>query len=548
MRVTLSSSNTPAGINNLGITPTNRPFHAPVDGTRSKLIHPQGDTMWARLRAQFTGGATVSPSEPIQGGQDQPQPPTTLSDSKKHLVVLVNGLFGSRHNWAVISNLLATHLDPHSTLIHISTANEFTATYQGIDTCGHRLADEVKTIIATNPNLERISVLGHSMGGLILRYALGELYRSSDASIAGLQASHFISLATPHLGCESDHGPAQVPLISWIGGPNKKLPFGLHRLPAAVSAPFAATAFKRTGQQFFLLDRDQSKPPLLYRLSQDWPEEGKLFFSALAAFETRTVYANRSGDHLVGWANSSLRQLHALPEISIPKGCGVVREDPFEAAWAPQDRPGVERRGEKSHLDPGKAHIAGPMDILEAENPEDLIRRERVLPQTNTKTNIEAHKEEGEEQQEGTFRSSNIALNEVKLRGEPVASSGALSGGSSSGLNDSLASSASLSTSSRASSSPLDGHASSREYIDSALESLQKLPWRRVDVCFAAAALPLLAHQHLQVQRKWTNWVGMATAKHLALQFVAMEELRKQGGVKTSTSEVSSDVAAPPIA
>lgn len=35
--------------------------------------------------------------------------------------------------------------------------------------------------------------------------------------------------------------------------------------------------------------------------------------SALGAFETRTLYANSSGDHLVGWANSSLRSLQELP-------------------------------------------------------------------------------------------------------------------------------------------------------------------------------------------------------------------------------------------
>lgn len=44
--------------------------------------------------------------------------------------------------------------------------------------------------------------------------------------------------------------------------------------------------------------------------------QGLLFMSALAAFETRTLYANSSGDHLVGWANSSLRRLGELPPKS----------------------------------------------------------------------------------------------------------------------------------------------------------------------------------------------------------------------------------------
>ena len=63
-------------------------------------------------------------------------------------------------------------------------------------------------------------------------------------------------------------------------------------------------------------------PPAACRL------QGLLFLSALAAFETRTLYANSSGDHLVGWANSSLRRLGELPPKSGRWGgrrhCGVV--------------------------------------------------------------------------------------------------------------------------------------------------------------------------------------------------------------------------------
>lgn len=48
-------------------------------------------------------------------------------------------------------------------------------TYQGIDRCGGRLAEEVSTYVEQHPALQRISVVGHSMGGLIARYALGKL-------------------------------------------------------------------------------------------------------------------------------------------------------------------------------------------------------------------------------------------------------------------------------------------------------------------------------------------------------------------------------------
>lgn len=46
-------------------------------------------------------------------------------------------------------------------------------TFEGIDTCGARVAEEVKGYIEQHPSLNRISVIGHSMGGLIARYLIG---------------------------------------------------------------------------------------------------------------------------------------------------------------------------------------------------------------------------------------------------------------------------------------------------------------------------------------------------------------------------------------
>lgn len=48
-------------------------------------------------------------------------------------------------------------------------------TFDGIDSCGRRLAKELQDCIDANPTLESISVIGHSMGGLIARYTLGRL-------------------------------------------------------------------------------------------------------------------------------------------------------------------------------------------------------------------------------------------------------------------------------------------------------------------------------------------------------------------------------------
>lgn len=49
--------------------------------------------------------------------------------------------------------------------------NRLTDTYQGIDVCGQRLADEIRGLVAQHPSLQRISVIGHSMVGQAGRLA-----------------------------------------------------------------------------------------------------------------------------------------------------------------------------------------------------------------------------------------------------------------------------------------------------------------------------------------------------------------------------------------
>lgn len=151
-------------------------------------------------------------------------------------------------------------------------------------------------------------------------------------------------MATPHLGCTARRGPAQVPLVRWLNA------VGLGFATSRLSEPFSARAFGESGRQFFFRDGDDSTPPIVYRLAFDQgaggeegaekpaPKGGRgeaergdppggaegagavgsraFFFGALASFETHTAYANRGGDHLVGWANASIRNLDQLPEIN----------------------------------------------------------------------------------------------------------------------------------------------------------------------------------------------------------------------------------------
>ena len=71
-------------------------------------------------------------------------------------------------------------------------------------------------------------------------------------------------------------------------------------------------------------------------MTEDDPERGLYFFSALESFQSRTAYANTAHDHLVGWTNSSLRFAHelpVLPDAGSKRGKGVVLEDDIWTAF-----------------------------------------------------------------------------------------------------------------------------------------------------------------------------------------------------------------------
>jgi hypothetical protein len=67
-------------------------------------------------------------------------------------------------------------------------------TFEGIDLCGKRLAEEVREYVNQTPGLERISVIGHSMGGLISRYVIGAprtvLHEDLVAVARGMRMQH----------------------------------------------------------------------------------------------------------------------------------------------------------------------------------------------------------------------------------------------------------------------------------------------------------------------------------------------------------------------
>ncbi|KAL7085368.1 hypothetical protein ACP275_14G278100 [Erythranthe tilingii] len=257
------------------------------------------------------GGFSV---EAGPGGRRDHSPPT-------HLVVMVNGIIGSAQNWRYVAKQFVKAY-PNDVIVHCSESNSSMLTFDGVDVMGKRLADEVICVVDSHPNLRKISFVGHSLGGLIARYAIALLYNKQDLiikngdengecgkieaqissledklrrNIAGLEPVNFITSATPHLGCR---GHKQVPVFCGF--------YAMEKL-----ASRASWLLGKTGRHLFLSDCDDGKPPLLLRMSTDY--EDLKFISALKLFKRRVAYANTRFDHLVGWSSSSLRRRKELP-------------------------------------------------------------------------------------------------------------------------------------------------------------------------------------------------------------------------------------------
>uniref|UniRef100_A0A453H9U5 DUF676 domain-containing protein n=2 Tax=Aegilops tauschii subsp. strangulata TaxID=200361 RepID=A0A453H9U5_AEGTS len=240
------------------------------------------------------------------------------SRAPTHLIVTVNGIVGSAENWGYAAkHFIRKH--PEDVVVHCSGCNSATRTFDGVDVMGRRLAEEVLSVVKCRPELQKISFVAHSLGGLIARYAIALLYEPatqtdcheeyekdvSDArsnqpmgqgKIAGLEPMNFITFATPHLGTRSHK---QMPLLR--GSYRlEKMAFGMSWLAG------------RSGKHLFLKDVEDEKPPLLLQMVTDY---GDLhFISALRSFRRCVAYSNVCGDFVVGWKTSSIRCQHELPK------------------------------------------------------------------------------------------------------------------------------------------------------------------------------------------------------------------------------------------
>ncbi|TDH70525.1 hypothetical protein CCR75_002829 [Bremia lactucae] len=117
-----------------------------------------------------------------------------------HLVVLQHGLLGSSNDFARFIEIFRTHFQIDELFLHAAECNatSFFRTYDGVDQGGQRLADEIQEVADKMPLLKKLSMVGHSLGGLYNRFCIAVLFHRGFFD--KIEPMNFITFASPHLG------------------------------------------------------------------------------------------------------------------------------------------------------------------------------------------------------------------------------------------------------------------------------------------------------------------------------------------------------------
>ncbi|VAI01967.1 unnamed protein product [Triticum turgidum subsp. durum] len=242
------------------------------------------------------GCFTVSATEegPSGSGSGSGADEGGSSRAPTHLIVTVNGIVGSAENWGYAAkHFIRKH--PEDVVVHCSGCNSATRTFDGVDVMGRRLAEEVISVVQCRPELQKISFVAHSLGGLIARYAIALLYEPATQTDCHEEYEKDVNDARSN----QPMGQGKMPLLR--GSYRlEKMAFGMSWLAG------------RSGKHLFLKDVEDEKPPLLLQMVTDY---GDLhFISALRSFKRCVAYSNVCGDFVVGWKTSSIRRQHELPK------------------------------------------------------------------------------------------------------------------------------------------------------------------------------------------------------------------------------------------
>lgn len=217
-----------------------------------------------------------------------------------HLIVFSHGLWGTQDHFLYMEKTLRETLRqnfPDKVFVTYKTkSNEKFKTYDGIDLCGYRVADEIMEETANLLAKRRLkvcefSMVGYSLGGLIARFAIGIL--AHKKYFEAVEPINFVTFCSPHVGVLT---PGNTLSINCF---NNMVPYLLGN----------------SGKQMFLKDSQTlgkraaapaTKLPLLRLMAAP----NSIFFQSLKSFKYRSVYSNIRSDIRTSWWTSGISYIN----------------------------------------------------------------------------------------------------------------------------------------------------------------------------------------------------------------------------------------------
>jgi pimeloyl-ACP methyl ester carboxylesterase len=190
---------------------------------------------------------------------------------ESHLVVLINGLNGGAADWTQFTR----HAGKLGLRTHFLQVSSFSgmSTHWGIERGGGKVAAEViEHLNSASHAITHMSIVGHSLGGLIARY-LAKLLQD-EGVFTRVTPYAFVTMASPHLGVRRPQSNPWNMTFQNVG-----------------------RVLCKSTKELTLYDDD----PLLVRMTEP------AFLSALALFQRRVLYANIFNDFQVPYTTAALR-------------------------------------------------------------------------------------------------------------------------------------------------------------------------------------------------------------------------------------------------
>ncbi|KAI7879439.1 DUF676-domain-containing protein [Lichtheimia hyalospora FSU 10163] len=200
------------------------------------------------------------------------------------LIVLQHGLWGNKNHMRFIRTAIEKACNASNAIDILNVdINEGKYTYDGIDVCGERLVQKIRDRVnELNSNkdiqVEGVIMVGYSLGGLMLRYAIGILGKSGFFD--NIKPLLYVTFATPHLGVRREPKSTFLKFYNYVTG---------HIL-------------SRTGEQLQLLDDYQDGLPILSVLADPKRE----FHQYLSRFKQKRTYANVANDRTVPYWTAAM--------------------------------------------------------------------------------------------------------------------------------------------------------------------------------------------------------------------------------------------------